>query len=478
MKTTKLNTTDPNQLLYQNQLLQITVLGGIRLEGLDRLRVTLKIQIKTNNPEIADKNGTASGIAIRHNLDLYNDTQVEKLIRKTAIKLEIGNSVIEASINELIELLEEYRIEQLKDKNEEIKVKELSEEEKAEALKLLTTKNLLLATNELIEQSGIIGEETNRLIMYLIFTSRKRNQPLHIISLGSSGTGKTHLQEYHNYLLNRTNERQGGALSSNYINHHLWTLEKFFEFLHHKGVKNLPNINLKRLEVHTLKRQILTQSEILQLYKTIEEKEAKTTKQQAINYQDLILLTIYYACGLRRTEGVNLTLSDINLDTRILHVKKGKNNKQRLIPFSKTSKEYLTNWIYEHRNILIKDKTENHLFINNRGKPLTGGTLNNRLQRLVDELYNQDEKEMRSIREHHKEKQSDPTTSNSEQKNISLHSLRHSIATHLLANGMDIQKVQRFLGHSSLDSTEIYTHLIEDESRKYQESSTKKKLTT
>ncbi len=191
----KLNTSDKNQLIYQNQILKITVLGGIRLEGLDRLRVTLKIQIKTNNKEVDDGTGVATGIALRHNLDLYNDTQVEKLIRKTAIKLEIGNSVIEASINELIELLESYRLEALSDMQKEPEKKQLTEEEHSEAMELLTTKDLLLSTNELIGKSGVVGEEVNRLIMYLIFTSRKRTQPLHIISLGSSGTGKTHLQE-------------------------------------------------------------------------------------------------------------------------------------------------------------------------------------------------------------------------------------------------------------------------------------------
>ncbi len=195
MKPIKLNTSDPNQLQYENPLLQITVLGGIRLEGLDRLRVTLKIQLKLKDENLPSSGRPGGGIAVRHNLDLYNDTQVEKLIRKIAIKLEIGNSVIEASINELIELLEEYRIEQLKSKDEELKIRELTAEEKAEALQLLQSENLLQETNKLIEQSGIIGEEVNRLIMYLIFTSRKRNQPLHIISLGSSGTGKTHLQE-------------------------------------------------------------------------------------------------------------------------------------------------------------------------------------------------------------------------------------------------------------------------------------------
>ena len=175
---------NPNQLIYENKILHIAVLGGIRLEGLDRLRVTLKI----HNPE-------TPLIAVRHNLDLYNDTQVEKLIRKTAVKLEIGHSVIEACINELIEELEKYRLEQLENQHTEKEIKHLSEEERKESLELLESENLLDKTNELIGQSGVIGEIDNRLIMFLIFCSRKRNQPLHVVSLGSSGTGKTHLQE-------------------------------------------------------------------------------------------------------------------------------------------------------------------------------------------------------------------------------------------------------------------------------------------
>jgi predicted transcriptional regulator len=184
MTTNNLNTSNPNQLEYHNQILRIAVLGGIRLDGLDRMRVTLKMQ-----------GSEVESLAVRHNLDLYNDTQVEKLIRKTATKLEIGTSVIEASINELIEALEKYRLEQLEKTDLKPETKILTEQERKEALELLQSENLLKVTNELIGQSGIIGEEINRLIMYLIFSSRKREQPLHIISLGSSGTGKTHLQE-------------------------------------------------------------------------------------------------------------------------------------------------------------------------------------------------------------------------------------------------------------------------------------------
>ena len=249
------------------------------------------------------------------------------------------------------------------------------------------------------------------------------------------------IRAYYNHLITRASERQGGALSSNYINHHFWAIEKFFEFLHHKGTQNLPSINLKRLKVQTLQREILTIEEIKELYKIAENQDHQTQKQEALNYQDRILLTIYYGCGLRRTEGENINIDDLNFDTRILHVKKGKNSKQRLIPFNKTTSKVLQDWIYEHRTILVKDKAESKLFINRYGKPLTAGTLGVRLKHLINQSDNIKLKE----------------------KNITLHSLRHSIATHLLANGMDLQKVQLFLGHNSLETTQIYTHLLEEQ---------------
>ena len=248
------------------------------------------------------------------------------------------------------------------------------------------------------------------------------------------------IEEYYKYLTSRSSQKQGGALSNSYINHHFWTIEKFFEFLHHKGTTGLPSVNLKRLKQENLSREILTIEEIKELYKIVENQEAITQKQEALNHLDKVLLTIYYGCGLRRTEGININIEDINFDTRILHVKKGKNSKQRLIPFNKTSSKVLQDWVFEHRTILIKDKKESKLFINFYGEPFTGGRLGVRLKSIIDQSDNIDIK----------------------QKSITLHSLRHSIATHLLANGMDIQKVQRFLGHSSLETTQIYTHLLEE----------------
>lgn len=185
MGTKKINFNNPESLIYQNELLKLTVLGGIKLEGLDRMRSTLKIELKNSSVP-----------PVRHNLDLYNDTQTEKLIRRTAEKLEVGTSIIGASLSELTEGLEEYRIKQIKENQPKAyESPKLTASQQKEAIAFLSAPELLERTNELIGKSGMIGEENNRLLMYLIFTSRKQNQPLHIVSLGSSGTGKTHLQE-------------------------------------------------------------------------------------------------------------------------------------------------------------------------------------------------------------------------------------------------------------------------------------------
>jgi hypothetical protein len=177
---------DQQQLQYENDLLKITVLGGIRLEGLDRLRVTLKVEIKQSPRP-----------PFRHTVDLYNDTQLEKFIRKAAEKLELGTTILAASLSELTEKLEHYRLEQIKQQSENSKprAKHLSPAERLQAEDYLRQQNLLEQTKKDIGKSGVVGEETNRLLMYLIYTYRKSLTPLHVICLASSGTGKTHLQE-------------------------------------------------------------------------------------------------------------------------------------------------------------------------------------------------------------------------------------------------------------------------------------------
>ena len=197
MNTATLNTQNPEAITYKSAEITFTVLGGIRTENLDRMRVTLKVEITDrkfthylNNPEIA-------ALALRHNLDLYNDTQVEKLTRKTADRLEVGISAVSKALAELTTELENYRLTLIEQKKKESgKVsKPLSETERNEAEAFLQNKNLIEETQKLIGASGVVGEEKNRLLLFLVFTSRKMQRPLHAISFGSSGTGKSHLQE-------------------------------------------------------------------------------------------------------------------------------------------------------------------------------------------------------------------------------------------------------------------------------------------
>jgi len=191
-----IDTTNPDAITYHTDELVFTILGGIRLEGLDRLRVTLRTEVThrkfphyLNNPDMA-------ALPMHQSLDLYNDNQVEKLTRKIAERLEVGITPIAQSLAAITQQLEKYRlrlIEASRVRTDTRKV--LSEAEQKAALEFLQQPGLLARTNELIGQSGIVGETTNRLIMWLVFTSRLTNRPLHIVSFGSSGTGKSHLQE-------------------------------------------------------------------------------------------------------------------------------------------------------------------------------------------------------------------------------------------------------------------------------------------
>ncbi len=219
MELFKLDTDNPDSFLYQTEELRYTLLGGVRLDGLDRMRVTLKVevinrkfQLLLNNPDLAD-------LAMRHNLDLYTDHQVEKLIRKIAERLEVGSTATAKAIADITAQLESWRLFQIEAlKVETVKPRKiLSETERNEAELFLTEPGLMQRTSTAIGKSGVVGEEFNRLLMYIIFTSRKLSQPLHVISHGSSGSGKSHLQEKVSQLIPEEDLIEITSLSENAI---------------------------------------------------------------------------------------------------------------------------------------------------------------------------------------------------------------------------------------------------------------------
>ncbi len=198
----ELHTQNPEHITWKHDELSFSILGGIRTDHLDRLRVTLKIE--------------HHGTAIRHNLDVYNDGQLEKLIRKCCERFEMGNMYIAKVFGELVNHLENYRLEEIKRKKEKEQPRyTMSESEVRAAQAFLKEATLIERTEKLIGESGVVGEEKNRLLLFLVFTSRKMQRPLHAISFGSSGTGKSHLQEKVGELMPEEEKIEITSLSEN-----------------------------------------------------------------------------------------------------------------------------------------------------------------------------------------------------------------------------------------------------------------------
>ncbi len=249
-----------------------------------------------------------------------------------------------------------------------------------------------------------------------------------------------HINDHYDNLKERTNQRRSGGLSNGHLNKHIQALRKFTDYLRKVGRIQLPALKLET-EEDGHRPIYLTEQEIKDLftasYRTGGRKpNMPETTLAAIQARDRAMLAIYYGCGLRRNEGVHINIGDINFDKSTLHVRKGKNYKERFVPISKTSLNYLTEYIYDHRPQLAKSSID-ALFLSQTGFRVQGQTLIIRLKLL-------------------QQRTGDLTLL---EKEIGLHTLRHSIATHLLAAGMKLESISRFLGHSSLESTQIYTHL-------------------
>lgn len=198
----KLNTINPENLIYKYEQLEFAILGGIKMDILNSMRATIKVKYMHSEK--------------RHTLDLYNDNALQRFLKSTAESLEIGLSYLQKATGALINELEGYRLTEIeRQKDTTKKEKQLTETELNEAKKFLTEKELMKRTSEAIAKSGLVGEEKNALLMYIIFTKRKSINPLHIISLGKSGTGKSYLQEKVAQLIPEEDKKEITALSAN-----------------------------------------------------------------------------------------------------------------------------------------------------------------------------------------------------------------------------------------------------------------------
>jgi DNA primase len=182
----KLIVNNPELLMYDNCQLHITILGGIKISGLDRMRVTLKVQHKER----------IDVLPVRHNLDLYHHQQTEQLVNKVAEQLQVSVADTNKTIEQLTAALENYRASKLESLQPKEKAPhEMTAAARTTAINELKKEKLIERHNKMIGLTGIVGEEKNRMIAYQIYCYRKQQNPLHVMFLGASGSGKTYLQE-------------------------------------------------------------------------------------------------------------------------------------------------------------------------------------------------------------------------------------------------------------------------------------------
>lgn len=245
----------------------------------------------------------------------------------------------------------------------------------------------------------------------------------------------TTIKNYYKLLKERANQRTSGALSKSYLNKHQQALKKFSDYLKQHNANSRLSVHLKSETNPTEEKlNILTQQEIKQLFKAT----TFSHTQNRFRLRDKAILVILYSCGLRRNEAIHLDIKDILFDKERIHVRKGKNYKERYIPINRRNAEILEDYIYNSRSEFNNKTNTEALFISKQGKRLSGKSFANRLEAIIKATNN------KTI----------------ESKHITLHLLRHSIATHLLQQNVPLESIKTFLGHSSLESTQIYTHLL------------------
>lgn len=200
----------------------------------------------------------------------------------------------------------------------------------------------------------------------------------------------------------------------------------FYKYLYLDGyIKDDPTELLESPKLGDHLPEVLTTEEVDRLEQAIDLSKWEGQRNKAI-------IEVLFSCGLRVSELVNLKMSALYLDEQFVRIT-GKGNKERLVPISENAIEQLKYWFIDRSHMNIKPGEEDYVFLNRRGAHLTRTMILIMIKRLGAEA--------------------------GIQKTISPHTLRHSFATALLEGGADLRAIQSMLGHESIGTTEIYTHI-------------------
>lgn len=213
-------------------------------------------------------------------------------------------------------------------------------------------------------------------------------------------------------------------ISKSSIARKLSTLQSFEKFLLKQNI--VLNLHLTRPRIEKKLPVYLTVDEIFHLLDSIKDEELPTKKP----LRDKSILELLYATGVRCSELITIKINDIDFNNKIIRIK-GKGNKERFVLFGSKAHASVTAYIEKERTTITDPS--NYLFVNNANEPLTSRSI----QRIIN-MFGKCLKTERSI---------------------SPHKIRHSFATHLLNQGVDLRSIQELLGHKTLGSTEKYVHV-------------------
>ena len=244
-----------------------------------------------------------------------------------------------------------------------------------------------------------------------------------------------HIKEYYKQLKNRPNKTKDGLICSGYIQHQIRSIRLFFSLLQEKQIIIKNPMSVLQFSIPKEKpvpKFVLTIAEVLELYRHTE------------TLQERAFLSLCYGCGLRVMELTAINMDDLRLSENYIIIPHGKGNRKRLIPINQRVRGDIEQYILYERAMYLKDQHQKALFLNSCGERIRKYTFVRMLKKIIERTGNK----------------------HINKKEIRPHHLRHSIATHLLEQGVTIEQVRNFLGHRKLESTEIYTRVSQKQLKK------------
>lgn len=213
------------------------------------------------------------------------------------------------------------------------------------------------------------------------------------------------------------------------IAHYITVLKEFFKFLEREEIieKN-PTLYLVQPRLKKTLPNVLSEEEIFKIL--------DIPLNNKYDYRNKAMIELMYSSGLRISELIEVKVHDINLDEATIKVM-GKGAKERILPLGDYAIHYIKVYLENYRSSLLKKERNDYLFLNSRGTKLTRQAFFKTLKEIAIK------KDIKT--------------------DFSPHTLRHSFATHLLKHGADLRSIQELLGHSSLSTTQIYTHIVDEQ---------------